>query len=78
LKSVPRLDQPRGAKLDPVEGQPPDLARLDDGCPFRPRCRFAVDRCAKENPALESVADGHFTACWEKNNLAAAAEKIVS
>ena len=77
LKSVPRLDQPRGAKLDPVEGQPPDLARLDDGCPFRPRCRFAVDRCAKENPTLESVADGHSTACWEKDNLAAAAEKIV-
>jgi len=78
LKSVPRLDQPRGAKLDPVEGQPPDLARLDDGCPFRPRCRFAVDRCARENPTLESVAEGHFTACWEKDNLAAAAEKIVS
>jgi len=78
LKSVPRLDQPRGAKLDPVEGQPPDLARLDNGCPFRPRCRFAVDRCAQENPMLESVADGHFTACWEKDNLAAAAEKIVS
>jgi oligopeptide/dipeptide ABC transporter ATP-binding protein len=78
LKSVPRLDQPRGAKLDPVEGQPPDLARLDDGCPFRPRCRFAVDRCAQENPTLDSVADGHFTACWEKENLAAVAEKTLS
>ena len=78
LKSVPRLDQPRGAKLDPVEGQPPDLARLDDGCPFRPRCRFAIDRCATENPRLEPVSEGHFTACWEKDNLAAAAEKIVS
>jgi oligopeptide/dipeptide ABC transporter ATP-binding protein len=78
LKSVPRLDQPRGAKLDPVDGQPPDLARLDDGCPFRPRCRFAIDRCATENPTLDSVAEGHFTACWEKDNLAAAAEKTRS
>jgi oligopeptide/dipeptide ABC transporter ATP-binding protein len=78
LKSVPRLDQPRGAKLDPVDGQPPDLARLDDGCPFRPRCRFAIDRCATENPTLDSVAEGHFTACWEKDNLAAAAETIRS
>jgi len=70
LKSVPRLDQTRQAKLDPVDGQPPDLARLDAGCPFRPRCRFAVDRCARENPTLEDVSPGHSSACWEKNNLA--------
>ena len=69
LKSVPRLDHPRGQKLDPVDGQPPDLARLDDGCPFRPRCRFAVDKCATSNPTLENVSDGHQAACWEKNKL---------
>jgi oligopeptide/dipeptide ABC transporter ATP-binding protein len=45
LRSVPRLDRPRQARLDPIEGQPPDLTRLDGGCSFRPRCRFA-DRCA--------------------------------
>ena len=77
LKSVPRLDQTRRAKLDPVEGQPPDLARLDDGCPFRPRCRFAVDRCARENPVLEEVSPGHRSACWEKQNLAGI-EKVAS
>jgi oligopeptide/dipeptide ABC transporter ATP-binding protein len=69
LKSVPRLDLPRQAKLDPVEGQPPDLARLGPGCPFQPRCRFAVERCAQENPKLEQVNPGHLSACWEKNNL---------
>ena len=57
LKSVPRLDQPRKAKLDPVEGQPPDLTRLDDGCSFRPRCRYAVERCAREFPPLDSAGD---------------------
>ena len=76
LKSVPRLDLPRQAKLDPVEGQPPDLARLDNGCPFRPRCRFAVDRCAQENPALEQINPGHFSACWEKNNLSAEVTQV--
>ena len=77
LKSVPRLDQTRQAKLDPVDGQPPDLARLDAGCPFRPRCRFAVDRCARENPVLEEVSSGHSSACWEKQNLAEI-EKVAS
>ncbi len=69
LKSVPRLDQPRAAKLDPVEGQPPDLARLGVDCPFRPRCRFAVDKCAQERPELLEVSSGHYSACWEKDNL---------
>jgi oligopeptide/dipeptide ABC transporter ATP-binding protein len=70
LRSVPRMDQPRKAKLDPVEGQPPDLMRLDAGCAFRPRCRFAVSRCQEAAPVLEPVASGHFSACWEKARLA--------
>lgn len=69
LKSVPRIDHPRGQKLDPVDGQPPDLARLDDGCPFRPRCRFATDKCETSNPSLEDVGKGHQTACWNNDSL---------
>jgi oligopeptide/dipeptide ABC transporter ATP-binding protein len=69
LHSVPRLDQPRKAKLDPIEGQPPDLTRLGAGCAFRPRCRFAVERCAREIPALESVGEGHYSACWQRDEL---------
>ena len=45
LNSMPRLDRPRQERLEPIEGQPPDLALLDDGCAFRPRCRFAIGRC---------------------------------
>lgn len=69
LKSVPRLDQPRGAKLDPVEGQPPDLAKLDEGCSFRPRCRYAVDGCANSFPPTEHVDGIHYSACFRMNEL---------
>lgn len=69
LKSVPRLDQPRGAKLDPVDGQPPDLARLDDGCSFRPRCRYATDECAASMPSLDHVDGIHHSACFHKHEL---------
>jgi len=69
LRSVPRMDQPRGAKLEPVDGQPPDLTKLDGGCAFRPRCRFASDACAKSQPVLEEVAPGHISACFEKANV---------
>ena len=69
LSSVPRLDQPRQKRLDPIDGQPPDLTRLGEGCSFLPRCKFAVDRCASEIPPLETVGNGHLSACWENENL---------
>jgi oligopeptide/dipeptide ABC transporter ATP-binding protein len=69
LKSVPRLDLPRRAKLDPIEGQPPDLVNLPAGCAFRARCRWAVDKCATETPPLMQVGNGHLSACWQSDQL---------
>ncbi len=77
LKSVPRMDRQREAKLDPVDGQPPDLTKLDEGCSFRPRCRFAQDHCAKSFPLLEEIADGHTSACFEKENLDKEVKEVV-
>ena len=64
LQSVPRLDEPRKTRLVPIEGSPPDLVNLPSGCPFRPRCRFAIDKCAEENPPLLKVDEDHYSACW--------------
>jgi len=72
LRSVPRLDRPRQARLDPVEGQPPDLTRLDGGCAFRPRCRFAVAACGESRPSLEPTGGaGHLSACFRRDELPA-------
>jgi oligopeptide/dipeptide ABC transporter ATP-binding protein len=69
LRSVPRLDEPRRERLSPIEGQPPDLTRLPPGCSFAPRCAFKVERCERESPPLETVADAHLSACWEWRRL---------
>jgi oligopeptide transport system ATP-binding protein len=70
LRSVPRLDEPMRAKLDPIEGQPPDLTRLPPGCAFAPRCAYRVERCS-EMPALEACGDAkHMSACWQSGQLA--------
>ena len=69
LQSVPRMDKTRGQKLKPVDGQPPDLTKLDGGCPFRPRCPFATEGCKKGVPQLEEVAPGHISACFEKDRV---------
>ncbi|MCG8693334.1 MAG: ABC transporter ATP-binding protein [Minwuiales bacterium] len=77
LRSVPRMDRPRQDKLDPIDGQPPDLTRLDAGCAFRARCRFAVDRCAAEVPPLEAVDGDHLSACWQADALVST-ERVAS
>ena len=69
LRSVPRLDEPRRARLDPIEGQPPDLTRLPEGCAFAPRCAYQVARCQTAAPMLESVGAAHSSACWEAAHL---------
>src|SRR5216117_2106013 len=58
LRLVPRLDEPRRARLDPIEGQPPDLTRLAQGCAFTPRCAFRVARCSVERPRLVPIGGG--------------------
>jgi len=54
LHSIPRLDA-ADEPLIPIEGTPPNQRVAPVGCPFAPRCRWRVERCASENPALEAV-----------------------
>ena len=70
LRSVPRLDEPRRARLAPIEGQPPDVTRLPPGCAFAPRCAYKVERCAEAPPPLEVCSPAHLSACWEVARLA--------
>ena len=69
LRSVPRLDEPRRSKLEPIAGQPPDLSRLPSGCSFAPRCAYAAERCRQQSPELESITTGHLSACWFAREL---------
>jgi oligopeptide transport system ATP-binding protein len=64
LGSLPRVDQDQETDLLNIEGMPPDLLVEPRHCPFAPRCRFAFDRCARENPALIEAGDGHQVACF--------------
>ncbi len=77
LRSVPRLDEPRRAKLQPIPGQPPDLSRLPGGCSFAPRCAYAIDRCREEEPGLDPVAADHLSACWLAEDLPTRAQVSV-
>ncbi|MBE3558054.1 MAG: ABC transporter ATP-binding protein [Ktedonobacteraceae bacterium] len=65
LRSIPRLDERRGARLTPIPGQPPDLATLPAGCPYAARCPRAQSRCLQERPELMPVGRGEqIAACF--------------
>ena len=69
LKSVPRLDRGHEERLIPIEGRPPDTSKPIPGCPFAPRCAWAVSKCTRERPPLFEVAPGHRSACWRASEV---------
>jgi oligopeptide/dipeptide ABC transporter ATP-binding protein len=64
LQSVPRLDTPRGRKLQPIEGAPRDMLRPPSACPFAPRCAYEVEQSRQEVPPLVEIEPGHWVACF--------------
>lgn len=63
LNAVPRLDD-EGQSLITIPGNPPNLLRLTKGCPFQPRCAYAMVQCNLP-PPLASFGDGRLRACFK-------------
>ena len=70
LRSVPRLDRPRGAKLATIEGLPPSLLAPPPGCRFAPRCHARLEACELTLPEPEEIEPEHFSACIRARELA--------
>jgi len=70
LRSVPRLDRPRGEKLETIEGLPPNLAVPPAGCRFAPRCPYRIAACASD-PPLAATDTGGVSACFRIEDIAA-------
>jgi oligopeptide transport system ATP-binding protein len=63
LESAPRLDTQPHTRLNTIGGQPPDLAHLQQGCAYSPRCRHVSAKCLSAPPPLEWVSQTHARAC---------------
>ena len=64
MSAVPRVDSVLD-KLVTIPGNPPNMMNMPTGCPFTPRCRFAIEKCLTEMPALihSGGDEGHMRAC---------------
>ncbi|MDD3996176.1 MAG: ABC transporter ATP-binding protein [Sphaerochaetaceae bacterium] len=67
IQSIPCLDR-KDERLLAIEGQPPNLWNLPEGCRFAPRCPHVMDICRKEYPPTKTISDQdedeHTYACW--------------
>ena len=68
LSAVPVPDPvtARASKRIILEGDVPSPLHMPSGCPFRTRCRYATEQCARECPELTDRGNGHMVACFEK------------
>lgn len=68
LRSRPRWDSDKRARLASIRGAAPSLIDLPDECPFLPRCPKATMVCRSEPaPALEPVDSSlHLAACYNQ------------
>ncbi|KAB0676818.1 ABC transporter ATP-binding protein [Aureimonas leprariae] len=71
IGSVPQAGAERSA-LASIEGTPPGLASIPDGCAFHPRCRFASTQCRAERPRLAEAVPSHSVACFHQDEVLAA------
>lgn len=60
FESIPDMKS-SSSSLVPIEGLPPNPADLPPGCPFHPRCKYAMPVCEKESPPLKG--EGHTCKC---------------
>ncbi|AWK13352.1 oligopeptide ABC transporter ATP-binding protein OppD [Candidatus Fukatsuia symbiotica] len=64
LNAVPRLNT-KSDSLITIPGDPPNLLHLPKGCPFQPRCQYAMERCSTTIPSLEHFGSGRLRACFK-------------
>jgi peptide/nickel transport system ATP-binding protein len=69
LRSVPRLDQPRGLRLETIAGAPPDLLAPPPGCRFAPRCAARLPACEQSVPDMVEVVTDRYAACLRAKEL---------
>ncbi len=64
MTSIPRLNTPKGEKLDAIPGSVPNPLYLPEGCKFAPRCKYCTKKCTESEPALQEVEPGHLVRCF--------------
>ncbi len=61
LNSLPTMTRER---LQPIEGQPPSITEIPEGCTFEPRCEKRMAVCTSRFPQAASINESHHVCCY--------------
>ena len=64
MTSIPRLNTPKGQRLEAIPGAVPNPLYLPQGCKFAPRCKYCTQKCMEAEPPLQEVAPNHLVRCF--------------
>ena len=64
MTSIPRLNTPKGKRLEAIPGAVPNPLYLPQGCKFAPRCKYCTEKCLAAEPELQEVAPNHLIRCF--------------
>ena len=78
MESRPDITTKDKKRLVPIEGSPPDLFAPPKGCPFAPRCKYAMDICIEEIPPDYEKSKGHTAKCWLNDSRAPKVEDLIA
>lgn len=70
LAAEPTVDRTTGQRLEAIEGRPPEFGAPLCGCPFAPRCRFAVAACKDATMELDRKQPDHGSSCIRSEVIA--------
>ena len=62
--SIPRLNTPKGKRLDAIPGAVPNPLYLPKGCKFAPRCKYCTQKGLEAEPPLTEVGPNHQVRCF--------------
>ena len=65
IASIPKLGTKKrpGARLEEIPGNVPSLDQRPSGCPFHPRCSWAMEICKTQNPQLRMIEAQRQVSC---------------
>ncbi len=76
INSRPGIDQ-SSRRLRFIPGNVPNPLDMPGGCPFHPRCPYAMDMCSREMPARKELAHGHAVRCWKHESVTGADAQLL-
>ncbi len=64
LECIPSLESKREQQIEQINGDPPDILKLGDFCPFYQRCKYAMNICTRKTPPIFQISPTHSSTCW--------------